>query len=115
MQVEVNAEFAAVNPALSFGGRTLLLTPPIDEKYWMMRVKVSDRQAVVAFPKFGTIGIGFQHEEDWNTNLPYTQTAEDLFDHISHNKGDSSISDDECIAAIRLLQKAIQDMMAQVS
>ena len=86
------------------GGR-ILVTPPIGENYWLLRVALSDNQAIVAFPKFLTIGIGFQHELDWNTNLPYTCTAEEIYNHIKHNKGDDSISQDDCIAAICRLQK----------
>lgn len=73
-----------VQPGEAFG---VLVTPPIGEDYWIMRVPVSDKQAVVCFPKFFTIGIGFQNETDWNTNLPYTGDAEDIFRHIAHNKG----------------------------
>ncbi len=81
----------------------LTLTPPIDESYWAYRVKVSERQAILAFPKFGTIGIGFAAEDDWNTNLPYTIAADEIFKHISHNKGDDSIPDQDCITAIEMI------------
>jgi hypothetical protein len=84
----------------------VMLTPPIDEDYWAFRVKLSDAQAIVGFPKFGTIGIGFAQEEDWNTNFPYTCTAEEIYDHIEHNKADDSISREDCIAAIRMVQEA---------
>jgi hypothetical protein len=75
------------------GGKTILLTPPIIEDYWSYRVILSDKQAIIAFPKFRTIGIGFAVEDDWNTNLPYTQDAEHILEHIAHNKGDPSIKD----------------------
>lgn len=85
----------------------IMMTPPIDEGYWTYRVKVSDRQAIVGFPKFGTIGVGFAVEDDdWNTNLPYTCGAEEIFEHIRHNKGDDAISDEACIAAVRMVQDA---------
>lgn len=85
----------------------VMITPPIDENYWLMRVPLSDKQAIVCFPKFMQMGIGFQHEEDWNTNLPSTCDAERIFNHIKHNKGDDTIPDDDCLAAIKLLQAAI--------
>lgn len=85
---------------------SLLLAPPIDEDYWAWRVRLSDRQAIVGFPKFTTIGIGFAVEDDWNTNLPYTCPAEQIYDHIAHNKGDDAISAGDCLAAIRLIQEA---------
>jgi hypothetical protein len=90
----------------NFGG--MMLTPPIGDDYWAYRVRVGDGQAIVAFPKFFTIGVGFAKEEDWNTNLPWTCTATEIFSHIAHNKGDESISDDDCLRAIELIQAAIE-------
>lgn len=84
----------------------LAFTPPINEDYWAYRVRVADGQAVVGFPKFSTIGIGFAVEDDWNTNLPYTSDAEEIYEHIEHNRGDESISREVCVAAIRLIQDA---------
>lgn len=82
-------------------------TPPIDDEYWAYRVIVSPKQAVVGFPKFFTIGIGFAFEEDWNTNLPYTSSAEDIYEHIAHNKADDAVSRETCLQAIRLIQDAV--------
>jgi hypothetical protein len=85
------------------------LTPAIGGDYWAYRVLLSDHQAVVAFPKFSTIGIGFAVEEDWNTNLPYTIPADEIAQHILHNKGDDTISDESVVQAIRLIQEAIAE------
>lgn len=90
-----------------------MVTPPLDENFWIMRVKLSKKQAIVCFPKFGVIGCGFQHEgDDWNTNLPIGRqvTPEAMYEHIKCNKGDDSISKEDCIAAIRLLEKAVRDL-----
>ena len=107
MNVEFNERFAQANTSLRLpSGGGVMFTPPIDENYWLWRVRLSDTQAIVGFPKFMTIGIGFQREEDWNTNLPYTCPAGEIFDHISHNKGDDAIPDSACIAAIELVQQA---------
>jgi hypothetical protein len=84
-----------------------MLTPPISDDYWAYRVRVADGQAIVAFPKFGVIGIGFAVEEDWNTNLPSDSSAETIYDHIEHNRGDESITRETCIEAIRMIQDAI--------
>ncbi len=86
----------------------LLITPPIDEDFWLYRVAVSKKQAIVAFPKFGTIGCGFQEETDWNTNLPIGEPAEKLYDHISHNRraGGDTPPKQRCLDAIRLIQAA---------
>lgn len=85
----------------------IMITPLIDEKYWTWRVCLSDTQSIVGFPKFATIGIGFAQEEDWNTNLPYTCSTEEIYDHIKHNKGNDSISDEDCLAAIHMIQEAV--------
>jgi hypothetical protein len=85
----------------------VLITPAVDESYWAYRVKLSDRQAVVGFPKFLTIGIGFAVEdEDWNTNLPYTCDTDQILEHILVNKGDDAISNDDVRAAIVMVQDA---------
>lgn len=88
------------------------LTPSVGEDYWSYRVMVGETQAIVAFPKFSTIGIGFAQEDDWNSNLPYTLPAERIFDHIKHNKGNDSIADDDCLRAIRMIQDAINESPA---
>lgn len=89
---------------IQLGGRgIIMMTPPIDEEYWAYRVRLSDTQAIVGFSKFSTIGIGFAEEEDWNTNLPYSVSAEGIFDHIKHNKGDDDILDEDCITAIQMI------------
>lgn len=91
------------------GGGLVMMTPAIDEDYWAYRVRLSDKQAVVGFPKFMTIGIGFAVEEDWNTNLPYTCDTDEIFNHISHNKADDAIADDDVRAAIALVQQAARE------
>lgn len=83
-----------------------MIAPAVDEDYWEYRVIVGEHQAVVGFPKFSTIGIGFAVEDNWNTNLPYTSDTERIFQHIAENKGDDRISDDTVRAAIRMIQEA---------
>lgn len=89
------------------GEAVVMFTPPISEDYWAYRVVVGDDQAIVGFPKYTTIGIGFAKEEDWNTNLPYTCGTEEIWHHIDHNKGDDAIPDERCIEAIRMVQEAV--------
>lgn len=90
-------------------GGTVMVTPAIDENYWAYRVQLSDTQAILGFSKFGGIGIGFAVEADWNSNLPYVENAESIFAHISHNKGNDSISDEDCVEAIQMIQKAVAE------
>lgn len=77
----------------------VMLTPSLGPDYWTYRVRLSDKQAIVGFPKFFTVGIGFAVEEDWNANLPYTCGTEEIYNHIEHNKGDDSISREDCLAS----------------
>lgn len=103
--LEVNKAAKLKEPIIA--GGMILITPPLDGDFWLFRVAVSSSQAVVEFPKFMIMGIGFQHEEDWNTNLPYTCEADEIFRHIAHNKGDESITDEKCIKAIQMLKDAV--------
>ena len=107
MQIEYNS---TIFKEVGNIGNGIMITPPINEDYWSLRVKVSDDQAIVAFPKFNTFGIGFAVEDDWNTNLPYTSTAKDIFTHIAHNKGNNNISDSDCIKAIKMIQEELKQL-----
>lgn len=92
------------------------LTPALGEDYWTFRVKLSSAQAIVGFPKFGTIGIGFAVEDaDWNTNLPYTCGAQQIYAHIKNNRGDDQISDAACLEAIAMVQAAAKALKASES
>lgn len=104
MKLEVNTKL--VPPHVFQKGNPILVTPDIDEDYWTFRVKVSRSQAVIAFPKFTTMGIGFMREEDWNTNLPFGVDAEEIYQHIKRNKGSGSIRKSTIIEAIKKLQAA---------
>ncbi len=92
-------------------GSTLMITPAIEEDYWAYRVKLYKDQAIIGFPKFTTIGIGFAQEEDWNTNLPYTRSPEKICDHIWDNHKYKEITRRQVIEAIELIQnQARQDI-----
>jgi hypothetical protein len=113
LQVQVNGAHVSDRPPIQTpSGGTILVTPPLTSEFWLARVPVAKQQAVVCFPKFGTIGIGFQHEDDWNTNLPYTVPAEEIYDHIKHNKA-CRASKETCIAAIRLLSDYAAQLKAK--
>lgn len=103
--------------------RVLMMAPLVNPDYWVFRIQLHPRQALVAFPKFGGYGIGFQYERRWNTNLPYNgkvlsyykkQFGDDyvsyLFNHIKQNKRYKSISDEKCKEAIRMLIKACEQL-----
>jgi hypothetical protein len=90
--------------------RGFSITPPLNEDFWLFRVAVSEDQAIVGFPKFMQIGIGFQKEAaDWNTNLPSTCDAKMIYEHIEVNKGQEPKRQD-CIKAIEM----IKDFVAQM-
>lgn len=107
MTVEINAGFERSDGVFASGGCVVMITPPLDENYWVARVVLHKDQAIVCFPKFGTIGCGFAQEEDWNTNLPISCDAEDIYRHIKHNKKYEAITDEMCLEAIRALQAAL--------
>jgi hypothetical protein len=94
--------------SLSSGHQVILATPSLDENYWSYRVRLSENQAVLGFPKMMTIGIGFEKEdEDWNTNLPWWAPSEKILGHIIKNKGDSSIRDEDVLTAIKMIREAV--------
>jgi len=103
--LEINADCENLTPEIKGPSGSVMFTPPVGEDYWLFRVRLSDSQALIAFPKFSTVGIGFAVEEDWNTNLPASSSAEDIFNHIKHNKGDDSIADETCVQAIEILRE----------
>ena len=89
----------------------VFITPPINEEYWTFRVQVSGDNAIVAFPKFTGFGVGFQHEEDWNTNLPYTCSTEEIYQHIKHNG--PGIPKATVLQAIEMVQRAVRTMRGE--
>jgi DNA-dependent RNA polymerase auxiliary subunit epsilon len=104
--VEYKKGFQPSNDTFKAGNAVIMITPDLNEDYWIMRVKLHKDQSLVAFPKFGLIGIGFAQESDWNTNLPYQVEAERLYVHIRKNKKYRSISKATCLEGIKLLQEA---------
>lgn len=107
MNLVLQTKSESDDPPIVGPGGVILLTPPVSEDYWAYRVDVGGGQAIVGFPKFTTIGIGFAIEDDWNTNLPYSVPAVDIWAHIDHNKGPATATDEECIAAIELIRQAV--------
>lgn len=107
LKVQINNKFVKECDSFVLNEIKVLVTPPLDEDYWIFRVPLTETQAVVAFPKFSTYGIGFQKEKDWNRNLPYQESAEVIYNHIKHNKGDVFIRKKMIIEAIELLQTTI--------
>jgi hypothetical protein len=73
----------------------------------LFKVKLYKDQAIIAFPKFSGIGIGFEKEEtEWNANLPYNCSELQIYNHIKCNKFYKEIKKEHCIAAIKMLQIA---------
>jgi hypothetical protein len=94
-------------PAVSLAGGILLMTPKLGADFWHWRVAITDKNAIVGFPKFGVVGCGFQHEaEDWNTNLPVSCASETIWEHIKKNAGDRRITKALAIRAIDMIRTA---------
>ena len=110
LTVELNPRYTDKQEVLVSGKKVIgMITPNINKEYWALRVKVSKTQAIVGFSKFGCIGIGFQIEKgSWNTNLPSNYSATHIYNHIEENKGSKSIKKEDCIAAIKLIQKYLK-------
>lgn len=91
-------------------GELIMATPAIGEDYWLFRVKLVKDQALLGFPKFGLLGVGFAIEdEDWNRNLPLladadTERMEDIWDHIKVNKKYTSINKAMVMEALKLMR-----------
>jgi hypothetical protein len=87
-----------------------MITPPIQKDYWEYRVQLGEGQAILGFPKFNTIGVGFALEKDWNTNLPFRCSTEEIWQHIKHNRGKTIAKPLEIKRAIDLIcEAAAQD------
>jgi hypothetical protein len=108
LNLEFNNKFLPATDTFLIGKTGISVTPPLDEDYWVFRIKLHREQSLVAFPKFGTIGIGFAVEKDWNTNLPYSCDTDVIYNHIKHNKKYKAITEETCIEAIEILKKAAE-------
>lgn len=84
----------------------LSMTPLVEENYWSYRVRITDGQSIIGFPKLSTVGIGFAVEDDWNTNLPYGIRTAKIVRHICHNAGDDSITAAQMCEAVDLIRRA---------
>jgi len=117
LTLEVNPKFSGdqgIRVGRESGGQqfSTAITPAIGEDdYWLAKVMVNKTQAVICFPKFGTIGIGFLKEVDWNTNLPYTSPAKKIYHHIECNRGRAL--PDACLKAVEMLKRYAQKVMAE--
>jgi len=106
LQLEYRNEFDQATSNFKVGRIKIMVTPPLDDDYWVFRIKLHKDQALIAFPKFGLIGIGFAQETNWNTNLPSSCETEIIYNHIKENKKYKQITKKKCIEAIEILQKA---------
>lgn len=104
--LEFRDKFKYGADGFKIGNTTVMMTPALDEDFWVFRIKLYKDQAIVGFPKFTTIGIGFALEDDWNTNLPYQCEIENIYNHIKINKKYKEITKAICIEAINIMRKA---------
>jgi hypothetical protein len=112
LKVEINAQFAQRNNIVPIAGNGTMITPlMIDETYWLFRVKLYRDQAIVGFPKYETVAIGFAQEEVWNTNFPYIYDTLKIYEHIKVNKKYDVITDVQCLEAIRRIQQTIAALL----
>jgi hypothetical protein len=107
--VEYKEGFQPSNDTIKTNGGIIMFTPDIDKDYYIMKVNLYKDQALVAFPKFGLIGVGFALESDWNTNLPYQTDTERLYNWIKRNKKYRAITKQTCLEGLKLLQDACKN------
>ena len=89
--------------------KNILIGLPASMDGALFRIKLYEDQALIAFPKFTTLGISFQKEEnDWNCNLPYVCDENKIYEHIKCNKYYKEIKKKDCIEAIKILKIACQ-------
>lgn len=112
MNIIVNDEFKNKQMNLEKNNTVVMITPPINEEYYVAKVELYKDQSINLFPKFSTYGIGFAQEENWNTNLPYQCNTEKIYHHILENKKYDEISKKECIKAIEILQDIAEKIMS---
>lgn len=110
LELIVHPDFNPAEGLIDMGRVTVALPGGLGKNGgYAFKVQLTPTQAIVGFPKFSTIGIGFLKEDDWNTNLPYSCDAEEIADHISHNRtagGDAELPRALVVAAIRLIRRA---------
>lgn len=111
--LEINSKGSAEHQPLA--GIGILITPKLGGDNWLFRVRLSEKQSIIGFSKFGCIGVGFAEEEDWNTNLPTSAGAIEIYDHIKRNKGDRRISRGKCIEAIQLIKDYVIEMRRKIA
>lgn len=107
LELEINKNFVEDANIKELQKSGILMTPPLGGDNWIYRVKLTENQSLLGFKKFTTIGIGFDKEVDWNTNLPYSCDAEQIYNHIKHNKLNATKKD--CLEAINMIQTAVKE------
>ena len=110
LKLELNNNILDQTRAIIYNSDLFLSSPLVNEDYWLYRVKLVKDQAIVGFPKFGLLGVGFAIEEEyWNTNLPINcievEGVEKIWNHIKCNKKYPSITKKMGIEAIELIYK----------
>ncbi len=109
MELEINKNCADKTGYFGNSDACVMVTPPIGEDYWLFRVKIHKDQAVLGFPKFSMVGIGFAiEEEDWNTNLPSSTSTGAIVSHIKCNKKYAAITNKMIGEAINLIKQAVK-------
>lgn len=113
--LEVNENCVDETDHFVLGNNHIMVSPPTGEDYWTLRVKLCKDQAVLGFPKMGSIGVGMALEENWDTNLPLwnsrspEENAERIARHIKCNKKYKSITIKMIEDAIILIDKGARD------
>lgn len=98
--LEINPDCVDKTTHMFSGNNHIMISPAVDEEYWLFRVKLCKDQAVLGFPKCGMVGVGMAKEvhPNSNTNLPIhsnsspEKNGKHIAQHIKCNKKYKSIT-----------------------
>jgi hypothetical protein len=110
--VAAPARIASINAAAAASGMAVVAGDFGDGPY--VAVDLQHGQRVVAWPKFGTWAIGFEHVgDDRNVNLPLSVPAAEILVHI-RKSSTKPIELDDALCGIAALQLAIPWLCEQI-
>lgn len=87
--------------------QAFIMTPQLTPDYWTYRVALSNGNAIVAAPEFGTLGIRYQIEDEYNVTNRWDYTANEIEALIRRNRP-ANTTREEAMSAIRKIQGAIR-------
>jgi hypothetical protein len=82
---------------------TLEVNDHATEGTWLYRVKLTAEQSIIGTPRNEMIMVSFVQARE---SLAVSATPWEIYDQIAHDKADDSITAEDCITAIQMIQHA---------